>query len=57
MLFLVVRLQFAEQLHGSLEFVRRKLLAAHHQHMMLGEGVVKRGAGLGIDGSGEIEAA
>ena len=45
-LFLVVRLQLAEQLHRVLELFRREMLAAHDQHVMLGEGAIERGARL-----------
>jgi hypothetical protein len=55
-LLLVVRLQLTEEPYGSLEIAGRKMLAAHDQHMMIGEGLVQHDAGLAVDRPSEIEA-
>ena len=55
-LFLVVRLQLAEQLHRVLELFRREMLVAHDQHMMLGKGAIELSAGFGIDRLSEVKA-
>ncbi len=55
-LLLVVRLHLAEELHRGLELVRREVLVAHHQHVMLGEGAAQGGAVVRVDRLGEVEA-
>ena len=45
LLLLVVDLQLAEHLRRSLELLRVEVLVAHDQDVMLGEGVIERGAG------------
>ncbi len=54
--FLVVRLNLAKEPRGGLELVRREVLIAHHQHVMLGEGAAQDSAVLAIDRPREIEA-
>jgi len=48
--FIVLK-QFAKDLCGGNELRRRQLLAADHQHVMLGKGAVQRGAGFVVDRS------
>jgi len=55
-LLLVVRLQFAEYLDRGDELVGREMLVAHDQHVVVDEGLVERGARVGVDRLGEIEA-
>ena len=50
-LALIVLKQFAKDLGGGNELWRRQLLAADHQHVMLGKGAVQRGAGFVLDRS------
>ena len=54
---LVVRLQFAPDLHRADEIGRLVFLVAHDQHMVLRKGAVQRRAGLGIDRLRQVEAA
>jgi hypothetical protein len=54
-LLLVVRLNLTEELGGGRELVRREVLVAHDQHVMLGEGAAQDGLVAGIDRLGEVE--
>ena len=53
---LVVQLNFAEDLRRRLELIRRKVLVAHHQHVMFGEGAAQDGVVVGVDRLCEVEA-
>jgi hypothetical protein len=55
-LLLVVLVKLAEYLRSGLELLRGEVLVAHHQHVMLGEGMVESGAGFRVDRLGEVEA-
>ena len=55
-LLLVVRLNLTEQLRRGRELVRRKMLVAHDQHVMLDKGAAQDGLVSGIDRLGEVEA-
>ena len=56
-LALVVLEEFAKDLRGSNELRRGELLAADHQHVMLGKGAVQRSAGFGVDPLVQVNAA
>jgi hypothetical protein len=54
-LLLVVRLNLTEELRRGRELVRRKVLVAHDQHVMLDESAAQDGMVSGIDRLGEVE--
>ena len=54
-LLLVVRLNLTEELGRGRELVRREVLVAHDQHVMLDEGAAQDGTVGGIDRLGEVE--
>jgi len=56
-LALVVLEEFAKDLCRGDELRRGELLAADHQHVMLGKGPVQRGAGFAIDTLVQVNAA
>jgi hypothetical protein len=49
------RVKFAEDLRGNLELLRREVLVAHHQHVVLGKGTVELRAGFRVDRLREVE--